>query len=126
MADISADSLISSGEFRPTNLPAGATIASGVTGTLATIPAPANGRVRLVALFAGGADQTGISIVADGVTVASARTVGQTNSITPSHLVVGVAAPVSVPYVEARTSIVISKNAGNTVASINYVAVEGI
>jgi hypothetical protein len=79
-----------------------------------------------VALFAGGSNQSGISIVADGVTVASARTVGLINSVVPSELVVGVAAPVSVPYIEARTSIVISKNAGNTVASINYVAVEGI
>jgi hypothetical protein len=125
MADIPLDALAGGGEFRPTNFPAGATIASGVTGTLVTIPAPANGRVRLVALFAD-ASQTGISVIADGVTVASARTVGMINSITPTELVIGASAPISVPHIEARTSIVISKNAGNTTTTLRYVAVEGI
>lgn len=126
MTDISADSLISSGEFRPTNFPAGAVIASGVTGTLVTITAPAGGRVRLVSLFTTTGAQSGISIISDGVTVATARTVGVISSADPTQLVIGSASPVGVDYVEARTSIVISKNAGNTVAAINYVAVEGI
>jgi hypothetical protein len=125
MADIPLDALQSGGDFRPTNFPVGAIIASGVTGTLVTIPAPANGRVRLVSLFSAGA-QSGISVVADGVTVANARTLNSATTTDPTALVVGSSCAVGVPYVEARTSIVISKNAGNTTANISYVAVEGI
>lgn len=125
MSDISADNLIPSGDFRPTSLPAGAIISSGVTGTLVTIPAPANGRVRLVSLFSNGI-QAGISIVADGVTLASARQLNAPTTTDPQYLIIGSACAVGVPYVEARTSIVISKNAGNTAVGISYVAVEGI
>jgi len=126
MADIPLDALQSGGDFRPTSFPAGATIASGVTGTLATITAPTGGRVRIVALFAISGTQSDISIVADGVTVASARTIGVSNTSTVSELVISNVSPVSVHYIEARTSIVISKGAGNTTASISYVTIEGI
>jgi hypothetical protein len=125
MADISADGLLPSGDFRPTNLPAGAVISSGVTGTLVTIPAPTGGRVRLVCLFANTA-QPGISIICDGVTVASNRTIGLQSGTDATTLVIGASSAVGVAYVEARTSIVISKNAGNTTANLSYVAVEGI
>ena len=85
MADISADSLLPGGEFKATLCSGTLSIASGASGTLATL-APTGGRskIRLTMLSppASGGSESGISVVADGVTVINSLTLSTTISAT--------------------------------------------
>ena len=124
MADISADALIPSGEFRPTFFSGALAQASGVTSL--TIPAPPTGqRVRLLALVTqSGTTETGISITADGFTVINLLALKSAASTTAGDFAINQqdsgATSGALPYIEARGAIVISKGIGSTANAINY------
>lgn len=122
MADISADSLLPAGEFRFLKYYGPMNIASGVTGDIATITAPAGKRVRLNLMNVSSGNQAGISVIADGVTIVDELTLNVSTSFSPGAFNIS---PAGLPYVDASTSIIIRKNAGNTTQSINYAFSEG-
>jgi len=123
MADISADGLLPSGDFKPVFFSGALVQASGVTSI--TIPAPPAGqRVRLLALAtASGTSETGVSITADGFTVVSALTLRSAATIAAGDFTINQqalgATSGALPYIEARSAIVISKGSA-TVNAINY------
>lgn len=127
MTAFSSAQLKPGGDYKPTFFSGRLTISSGATGTLLTLTAPAGKRIRLNGLATASGTQSGISIVADGTTVVSALTLGlnaatgftvQANS--------GDSATGGIPYIEALSTIVISKNAGNTTQNLSYSYSEGI
>jgi hypothetical protein len=125
MADISADTILPSGVFVPTAYNIGS-IASGVTGTLLTITAPAGKKVRLNGLSASGT-QAGISVVVDGATVVATTDLQSTAG--NSGFIVGLAPGTSgvnvIQYLQGYSTISIVKNAGSTAATIYYSHVYG-
>jgi hypothetical protein len=124
MADISADTILPSGVFVPSAYNIGS-IASGVTGTLLTITAPAGKKVRLIGLQAPLGSQSGISVVVDGSTVVA--TTDLVSGIGNAGFVVGCSGngTNSIPYLQGYSTIAIVKNAGNTAATIYYSHVYG-
>lgn len=124
MADISADSLIPSRDFKPTSFSGALVQASGVTSF--TIPAPPTGqRVRLLALAAtSGTTETGISITADGFTVVNNLSLRSAASTAAGDFTINQQASGTtsgaLQYIEARGAIVISKGSGSTANAINY------
>lgn len=130
MADISADSILPSGEFRPTFFSGALQVAAGVTGTVITIPAPTNGkRIRLTGLV--GNDST-FTVNANGAAVISGLTLSTLNNGTVGHFCVGVGSAggvgqgvTGIPYIESRTAITVLKSAGNTANIIYYSWAEG-
>jgi hypothetical protein len=132
MADISADALIPSGEFAALEASTTQVISSGASGTLATLPATGGRRIRLTMLsVAPSGSESGITIVADGVTVVSSKTltpsIQASNSFTIGYGVDSSARPFigNIKQIEARTSIVISKASGSTTANIYYATEQG-
>lgn len=135
MADISADTILPSGVFVPSAYNIGS-IASGVTGTLLTITAPAGKKVRLTGLSAS-ALQSGISVLVDGATVINAIDL-QVRAGTAGFVIGNMSTPGGaggigsagdgvnvIPYLQGYSTISIVKNAGNTVATIYYSHVYG-
>lgn len=122
MADISADGLLPSGSFRPTYFSGSTTVASGVTGVVITVPPPPAGqKMRLTSLS--GNDST-FTVTADGTAVVTSlqlSTVGQTGFAVGKHT--GSAGQVQaglIDYIEARSTLTVTKSAGNTANSITY------
>lgn len=131
MTDISADSLLPSGVFIPSGYSIGS-IASGVTGTIFTTPAPPTGKkVRLTGLSSSAA-QSGISVVVDGVTVISTLVLqpraGTSGFVIGNMATAGGEGGIGaagdgvnvIQYLQGYSTISIVKNAGNTAATIYY------
>ena len=123
------------GDLNPSFFSGPLQIASGSTGTLLTLTAPAGKLVRLTGLACDASDEANISIVRDGVTVVTALTlatasgtsvvgefvVGSGMSSTPTSAGSGCAI---LPFVQGSV-IVISKSGGSTASIINYSYVYG-
>lgn len=121
---------ITAAEWNPDSPSGVIVIASGVTGDIATINAPAGKRVRLVFITTGTTvTQAGISIIRDGVTVIDEKILEETvpngngdfyitqsavSSSSGLQQVQGILSPVT------GEQIIIRKNAGNTTESIDY------
>ena len=128
MADISADALIPSGEFRPVTFSGTIQIASGGSGTLDTIPAPPSGqRIRIFGLASSGATQSGITVNANGAAVVTALDLTATSTSAVGGFCVasnvgvgGSSATNGIPYIDSRTAVTIVKVSGSTTAAINY------
>lgn len=122
------------GLFRLRNR-AGGSIASGVTGNILTLTAPAGQVARLTFLFAVGATEDGMSIIADGNTVLSG-TLGVNLSTINGSFAVGetVLLSTSAPFGDGSRivknvvgeNIIINKAAGNTSQIINYIVEYGV
>lgn len=130
MADVPFSEFKVGGDFVPASYTIGS-IASGVTGTLLTITAPAGKKVRLIGLAASGS-QAGITVSKDGAAVVSTQAL-ETGAKTTGFVVGGMSNPNgagglgspgdgvnAIPYIQGSQSITISKNAGNTTAVIYY------
>lgn len=134
MADISADSLLPGGEFKATSCSGTLAIASGSSGTLATLTSTGGRKIRLTMLSAPavGGVETGISVVADGVTVINGLTLSSTLSgtgafwIGPSMPSSGaVYQPPLIQHIEAFNTITITKASGSTSSVIYYATEQG-
>lgn len=121
MADISADSLLPSGSFKPSFFSGALTIASGATGTVITLTAPAGKRVRLTSLS--GNDST-FTVNADGsavITSIALSVAGQSGFAVGKHTSASVSPQAGlIDYIEAFNTITVVKSAGNTANAINY------
>lgn len=130
MADVPFSEFKVGGDFAPSSYTIGS-IAPGVTGTLLTITAPAGKKVRLIGLTASGT-QSGITVAKDGAAVVNATNL-ETGAKTTGFVVGNMSSPGGasgvggtgdgvnvIPYIQGSQSITISKNAGNTVATIYY------
>ena len=135
MADIPLDALTGGGEFKPSSFTI-SSIAPGVTGTLLTITAPAGKKVRLNGLTSS-ASQAGITVTVDGEVVVNALSL-EPRAGTSGFCVGNMATPGGdggvgsagdgvnvIPYLWGYSTIVISKNAGNTASTIYYSFSEG-
>lgn len=130
MADISADSLLPSGEFVPTFFSGVLQVAAGVTGTVITIPAPTGGkRIRLTCLI--GNDST-FTVNANGAAVVTALALTTLNGSATGSFAVGSGSGGGsaqgasvIQYIESRTAITVVKSAGNTANIIYYSWAEG-
>lgn len=129
MADISADSLLPGGEFKATLCSGVLSIASGGSGTLATLTSTGGRKIRLTLLsfLASTSGEAGISVVADGVTVVSGTlsttpqigfSVGSVASATNSYI-----GPIR--HIEAFNTITIVKASGSTANAIYYATEQG-
>lgn len=132
MADISGDSILPSGEFKATLCSATQIIAAGSSGTLQTLTPTGGRKIRLTMLSVGpGASESGISVVADGVTVISSKTLTGTllglNAFTIGFGQDASGNPLTgnTSHIEAFTSIVISKASGSTASNIYYATEQG-
>jgi hypothetical protein len=130
MADISADSLIPSGDFKATLFSTTQSIASGSSGTLVTLTATGGRKIRLTMLFTELGAEPGITITADGVAVVSNKQLNQsTNSV--DNFAVGslqggtTCFSGNIRYIEANNSIVISKVSGSTGRVLLYATEQG-
>lgn len=112
-------------------------IASGVTGNILTLTAPAGQVARLIFLASDTAtSQTGISVIRDGVTCLSGTLSDDDSSpVAGSFMVAETVANSSatsktfglvVVKTVAGSQIVINKNAGNTTQAINYAVEYGV
>lgn len=132
MTDISADSLLPGGEFKATSCSGTLTIASGTSGTLATLTSTGGRKIRLTMLCAAAAGgEAGISVVADGVTVISALRLDPT-LLTAGNFSIGSCVNSSgapqrgnIDYVEAFNTITITKASGSTAGTIYYATEQG-
>jgi hypothetical protein len=126
MADISADSLIPSGEFKATTCSGILQIAGSTSGTLATLTSTGGRKIRLTMLTVNGAE-AGISVIADGVTVVSSLNLA--SSFTAGNFWVGIGfSTVTQPlirYIEANSTITITKASGSTTNAIFYATEQG-
>jgi len=130
MADISADSLLPGGEFKATLCSGTLSIASGTSGTLATLtPTGGRSKIRLTLLSVNGTE-SGISVIADGVTVISGLTLSS-NPLGAGLFSIGVSNasgsyfPGVVSHIEAFNTITITKASGSTSAQILYATEQG-
>lgn len=121
MADISADSLLPGGGFKPSFFSGALSVASGATGTIITLTAPAGKRVRLTSLS--GNDST-FTVNADGVSVVTALALsiaGQSGFAVGKHTAASnTAQPGLIDYIEAFGTITVVKSAGSTANAVNY------
>jgi hypothetical protein len=126
MADIPLDALVSGGEFKASTCSGVLQIASGTSGTLATLTSTGGRKIRLTLLATNGAE-AGISVVADGVTVVSGLTLS--SSFTVGNFWVGIGfSTVTQPlirYIEANSTITITKASGSTTNAIFYATEQG-
>lgn len=114
------------GGFAPTFFSGVLDIVSGVTGDILTITAPGGRKIRLIGLSTpSGTTQSGISILADGVIVVNALSVSAAEGGGAGTFTIGTVANTALPYVEALNTIIIRKNAGNTVTALTYAFCEG-
>jgi len=128
MADISADTILPSGEFSPTFFSGTLQIAPASSGTILAIPAPPAGqRIRLYGLAATTATEAGITVNANGSAVVTALTLAIGSGSAVGHFCVGVnlsigGAPATsaIPFIDSRTSITVVKGSGSTANAINY------
>jgi hypothetical protein len=134
MADLTQDSLLSSGDFKATSCSGVLSIASGTSGTLATLSSTGGRKIRLTMLSApaGGGAEAGISVIADGVTVINGLTLSSTIAGTgafwvgPSLPSSGVAyQPPLIQHIEAFNTIAITKASGSTASTIYYATEQG-
>jgi len=131
MADISADSLLPGGEFKATLCSGTLSIASGASGTLATLTSTGGRKIRLTMLsVANGGSEAGISVVADGVTVISALKLDAglhtAGNFTIGYGVSGGAAMQgNINHIEAFNTITITKASGSTANTIYYSTEQG-
>jgi ABC-type nitrate/sulfonate/bicarbonate transport system substrate-binding protein len=124
MADIAADSLISSGEFRPTFFSGVLDYSAGGTGTIITINAPAGKRIRLTLLANTSTSQANISVIADGATVVNNLTLNSVSPTSVGHFIVGNFEWGAIGYVEAYSQITVVKTSGSA-AQLRYAYSEG-
>lgn len=130
MADISADSLLPSGEFKATSCSGTLPIASGTSGTLATLTSTGGRKIRLTLMHPSGGSEAGISVTADGVTVISGLTLSP-NPLGVGLFNIGVSNasgsyfPGVVSHIEAFNTITITKASGSTSVAILYATEQG-
>ena len=135
MADVPFSEFGKGSIFRLRSRIAG-TIASGVTGNILTLTAPAGQVARLTSLFASAVTtQAGISVISDGNTVLSG-VLGENDSSPSGNFLVSesfllsTSAPASDGSIIVKqvvgNSVVINKNAGNTTEAINYAVEYGV
>ena len=132
MADISADSILPSGEFKATLCSGTLSIPSGTSGTLATLTSTGGRKIRLTMLSptVAGAE-SGISVIADGVTVVSALTLSATLTgtgafwIGPTVNASGAVQTGLIRHIEAFNTITITKASGSTTNAIYYATEQG-
>lgn len=130
MADLTQDSLLSSGGFKATECSGTLTIASGSSGTLATLTSSGGRKIRLTMLFPESGAETGITVTTDGVAVVSSKQLSLSTNSAGSFAVgafqSGAASFIgNVKYIEANNSIAISKASGATSNSILYATEQG-
>lgn len=137
MADISADSILPSGVFKPESYVIGS-IAPGVTGAiLPTITAPAGKKIKVIGLTSS-APQSGITVNMDGAAVISTLSL-EPRASTTGFCIGNMSSPGGVgglgsagdgvnviPYLLGYSSFSISKNAGDTIATIYYSYLIGV
>lgn len=129
MADLTQDSLLSSGDFKATECTGILNLASGASGTILTLSSTGGRKIRLTALYCT-LPESGISVVADGVTVISSKTL--TNSIS-SGFAIGLSQshagsfyqPAPIKHVEALNTITVTKASGSTANTIYYATEQG-
>lgn len=124
MPSVTLTSLVGGGGgFRPDTVSAIVEIASGVTGVLATITPP-SGKKAAITFLAASANQTGISVEINSVTVVSTNALAaSTGAGGPGQFTIGQGSSSIFPYLLAGAvdqSITITKDAGNTTNSIRY------
>ena len=131
MADISADSLLPGGEFKATLCSGTLSIASGTSGTLATLTSTGGRKIRLTLLSVNGTE-SGISVIADGVTVVNSLNLTNALSYTAGGFGVGQASSSTsqafvgnIKHIEAFNTISITKAAGSTTNVIYYATEQG-
>jgi len=132
MADLTQDSLLSSGDFKATSCSGTLTIASGTSGTLATLTSTGGRKIRLTMLaVASAGSESGISVTSDGATVISSKTL-QPNLLAADAFTVGAGQDSSgrpftgnVQHIEAFNTITITKASGSTSSVIYYATEQG-
>ncbi len=123
------------GDLNPSFFSGPLQIASGSTGTLLTLTAPAGKLVRLTGLISAATDEANITIVRDGVTVVTALTLSpESGTSVVGEFVVGSSMSNSavsagsgvniLPFVQGSV-ITISKSGGSTASIINYSYIYG-
>lgn len=129
MADISADSLLTTGEFKATTCTGTLTIAGGASGTLLSVSSSGGRRIRLTMLNTIG-NESGITITADGVSVVNGLTLNPAPT-SDGRFSIGFAGSGSgifignIRHIEAFNTITITKASGNTSAAIFYALEQG-
>ena len=117
------------GSFKPTFFSGVQAIASGSSGTLLTITAPAGKKVRLFSLAcAFGVAENNITLTAEGVNVVTSQTLQGAPTTTINAFAVGQyfggagsgVNSTSIPYVESINTIVVTKTSGSTANIIYY------
>ena len=127
MADIPLDALAGGGEFKASTCSGVQQIASGTSGTLATLTSSGGRKIRLTMLTVNGAE-AGISIVADGVTVVNSLNLSSTFSAGNFWVGIGFATVTQplIRHIEAFNTITITKASGATANAIFYATEQGI
>lgn len=120
------------GSFKPTFFSGVQAIASGSSGTLLIITAPAGKKVRLFSLFCPtGSAENNITLTAEGNAVVTAQTLQGAPTTTVNSFAVGqyyggisgtsgAINGTSIPYVESINTIVVTKTSGSTANIIYY------
>lgn len=115
------------GNFVPSFFSGRLQVASGASGTLFTLTAPVGKRVRLAALITSPTGtESNISIVADGVTVVTNLTLSNGSNTAVGNFSIGYPYQSSgqgagdLPYIQANSTIVVSKTTGSTTTTIAY------
>lgn len=118
------------GAFKPTFFSGTQNIASGSSGTLLTLTAPAGKKVRLTSLgLLAGFAESGITIATDTGDVVTALTLQGSPSTTTGTFAVGQMSTTSgggsavfnpIEYIDSISTIVVSKDSGSTTQPIYY------
>lgn len=130
MADIPADTLMPSGEFKASFCTGTLNIPSGASGTLLTANSSGGRRIRLTMLFPDTGQEPGITITADGTAIISNSQLNQsTNAI--NNFAIGIMQSGTASYagniqhIEAFNTITITKATGSTGRVFVYALEQG-
>lgn len=113
------------GSFKPTFFSGTQSVASGATGAIISITAPAGKKVRLLSLATATGVESNVQVSTDtGIVVGPLILSNTGNDTNAGRFSVGLVSTGngsgSIEYIESTASIVVEKTSGNTANAINY------